>query len=234
MTKREFPDFTSRLGNVPTLLVLLWLPMHVFGLPALLYKGFQITDDIQLNFLTYVIGSAFLLLVGFRFLRREFDMLAEQPGRIFLQILGCYGAMLLMNMAVSGLVALFVDAAENPNNAAVMDMVDVQHGKMSAIAVFLAPFVEEMMFRAGVFGLIRRKSRVLAYVVTIALFSLYHIWGYALNDPMSWFYLLQYLPASYLLCRCYEYCNCIWGSLFFHMLTNFVSLQALSALEGLL
>ncbi len=234
MYRRDLPEFTSRLGTVPAILVLLWLPMHVIGLPWLLVRVFGVRDEIRINFLTYAIGAAFLLIVGFRFLRADFDKVCEHPGRIFLQVLGCYASMMLMNLAVSGILMLFMEEADNPNNAAVMEMVNEQHGTMSAIAFFFAPFVEEMIFRAGIFGTIRRKSRLLAYLASIALFSIYHVWGYALNDPMSWLYLLQYLPASYLLCRCYEYCDSIWGSLAFHMLTNYVSLQALSLAEELL
>ena len=82
--------------------------------------------------------------------------------------------------------------------------------------------------------MLRRRSRLLAYLLSMTVFSIYHVWGYALSDPMSWFYLLQYLPESYLLCRCYEYCDSIWVSLFFHLLTKYVSFQALSLLEELL
>ena len=234
MYRRDLPEFTSRLGVVPAILAILWLPMHIIGLPWILVRFFGIQDDVQINFITYAVGAVFLLIVGFLFLRRDFDALLDHPGRVFLQVLGCYAAMLLMNIAVSGVLMLLVDEAENPNNAAVMEMVSVQSNTMSAIAIFLAPFVEEMIFRAGIFGTLRRKSRLAAYLVSITLFSVYHVWGYALDDPMSWLYLLQYLPASYLLCRCYEYCDCIWGSIFFHMLTNYVSLQALRLAEELL
>ena len=228
--QRDIP-FTSRLSTPAAILVLLWLPIHILGLPWLLYGVLGVRDEIQLNFLTYVISALFMLIVGFRFLRRDFDALWEHPLRVFLQVIGCYAAMLLMNMALSGLLSFFIDASENPNNEAVMDMMGSEYGKMSATAIFLAPIVEEMIFRAGIFGTLRRRSRLLAYVLSMALFSVYHVWGYAMSDPMSWFYLLQYIPASYLLCRCYEYCDSIWGSMFFHMLTNYVSIQALSLLE---
>ena len=224
---------TSRLSIPEAVLVLLWLLVHVFGMKFLLVRFFGIRDNVQINFLTYLIGSVYMLAVGFPFLRRDFNVLCEHPGRVILQILSCYAAMMLMNLAVSGLLSLFVDAAENPNNEAVMGLVRVETNKMNTIAIFFAPFVEEMIFRAGIFGTIRRRSRVLAYLVSILLFSVYHVWGYALSDPMRWLYVIQYIPAAYLLCRCYERADCIWASLFFHMLTNFVSLQALNMLEEL-
>ena len=47
-------------------------------------------------------------------------------------------------------------------------------------------------------------------------------------------YALQYVPISYLLCRCYERTNSVWGNILLHMLVNFISLKALLLLEQLL
>ena len=52
----------------------------------------------------------------------------------------------------------------------------------------------------------------------------------ALMDLKNLIYLLQYLPISYLLCRCYERTNSIWGSIFLHMLVNGVSMWLLYAM----
>ena len=70
-------------------------------------------------------------------------------------------------------------------------------------------------------------------VATLA-FSLYHVYGYAVMDSIYWLYLIQYLPVSILLCRAYERTNSIWCSIFFHMLVNWVSMNALKMLEALL
>ena len=113
-------------------------------------------------------------------------------------------------------------------------MAGIEYGKTAALAIFLAPLVEEPVFRGAVFGGLYRRGRRLAYGASMLLFSLYHVWGYALLDPIYWVYLLQYLPVSWLLCRCYERCNSIWGSIFFHMTVNAVSISALNALSELL
>ena len=78
MQKREIPEFTSRLTKLQTVLVLLWLPVHVIGLPLLLIL-LGVIDAVELNFLLYVVGALFLLVVGFRYLRRDFDALADHP-----------------------------------------------------------------------------------------------------------------------------------------------------------
>ena len=235
MEKKNAPaPFTSRMSRWEMIAALAWLPVHVLLLPALLVRLFPTMELTQLNLVVYCVGAAYMLLTQWRFLRRDFDPLCDRPGWILVNICVCYGAMLLFNMALVGLLSLMVDTANNPNNAAIMDMAGTDSGKVSALAVFLAPFVEELIFRGAVFGSLRHRSRILAYVVSILLFSAYHVWGFALNDPTIWIYVLQYVPVSYLLCRCYERTDTIWGSIFFHMLVNAISLRALTLLQELM
>ena len=234
MRRREPIPFTSRQSRLEWILALLWLPVHRFVLPPLLLRVFPQLDDSGLNFGCYAVGAVYMLLTQFRFLRRDFDPLCERLFAIFLQVLGCYGAMLLFNMALSSLLTLFAGELDNPNNAAVVSMARLNSGPVAAMAVFLAPIVEEMMFRAAIFGALRHRSRLLAYLAGMLLFPLYHVWGYALSDPTAWIYILQYIPVSYLLCRCYERSDSIWGSVALHMLINYVALNALTVLEELL
>ena len=90
-----------------------------------------------------------------------------------------------------------------------------------------------LLWGAGICGSLRRRSRFAAYAVSALVFSLYHVWGFALADPINWIYIIQYIPVSLLLARCYERTNSIWSSIFFHMTVNAISLQALSMLQEL-
>ena len=238
--KRTSPDtevFTSRLTRGETAAALLYLPLHVWLLPAILYSLPETAgaSDLTVNIIVYVAGVVYMLAFLGRFLRRDFDPFCDHIGYCLLQILICYGMMLAFNLMLSALLTLFLPAdSANPNNSAVMEMAGMEYGKTAALAIFLAPLVEEPIFRGAIFGGLRNRSRVLAYVVSMLLFALYHVWGYALQDPVYWLYLLQYLPVSWLLCRCYERCSSIWSSIFFHMLVNAVSISALNALSQFL
>ncbi len=226
--------FNSRQSRTELILALLWLPVHLLLLPNLLVRHFPQLDAAGLNVACYAVGAAYMLLTQFRFLRRDFDPLCEQPFDVFLQVLGCYGAVLLFNMALSGLLLSFLEEIDNPNNAAVVSMAQVSSGPVAAMAVFFAPILEEVMFRGALFGALRHRNRLLAYIAGMTLFPLYHVWGYALSDPTAWIYFVQYVPVSYLLCRCYERCDSIWGSIALHMLINYFALHALTMLEKLL
>ena len=232
-------EFTSTMTKRETLCALLWLPIHIFGLPAaagvLLAKG--ILTAAQANLMIYVVSAIYILAAEFVFLRREFDPFCDRKAYCILQVLSSYLLLMAMNMIVSGLISgigsLFGSSGvvDNLNNDAVMDMAGQNRNVVSAMAIFLAPITEEVMFRGGIFCSLRKKNRTAAYAVSILLFAVYHVWAFAADDPKYWLYILQYVPAGFLLCRCYERTDSIWCSIFLHMLTNGVALDALSAME---
>lgn len=225
-------SFTSRMTKPETAAALLYLPIHIILLPAIANSILEngVAEAARLNLYIYLIGLAYMLILLGRFLRREFDPLCDRFLRCVIEVLTCYCLMLCLNLAAAAVLTAFGGALENPNNEAIIEMADVEFGKISAIAIFLAPIVEELMFRGGIFGFMRRYSRAAAYISSMLLFSLYHVWGYALGNPMYWIYIVQYLPVSYLLCRCYERSNTLWASIFLHMLINGISIRALSML----
>ena len=96
--------------------------------------------------------------------------------------------------------------------------------KLVAISVFLGPIVEEVLFRGLIYGALRRRSRALAWAVSIAAFSLYHVWQFALTEPLMLVTAVLYIPASAALNWSYERSGSIWAPIAFHMLTNAIGL----------
>ena len=234
--------FTSCMEKRETILTLIWFPIHLWLLPELLIRriGPGGLTEAEASFALYAAGAVYMLAIGFRFLRREFDPLCERPFACMLQIGLSYIAMMGFNLCLSGILSALElalsdgSAAANPNNEAVISLALEDYNTMAAAAVFLAPIVEEMLFRGAVFGALRKWNRTAAYAGSMLLFSLYHVWAYAMEDPIYWIYLLQYLPVSYLLCRCYEKTDSLWCSIFFHMLVNGVSMRLLLLLQEVL
>lgn len=234
MGKQEIA-FNSALSKKESILVLLYLPVHLFILPNiagyLLNKG--IIGEPEANLLIYVVGALYMLAVGWKFLRRDFDPFLDNLFYCIAAIGISYGLMFIFNLLVNTLLMNFLPY-ENPNNAAIVGIADQEYGKTAALAIFLAPILEEMLFRAGIFGCIRKRSRILAYIVSVLAFSIYHIWAFALENPSYWIYIVQYIPVSYLLCRVYEKCGSIWSSIGFHMLVNAISIKVLVMAQEML
>ena len=232
----------SRITARQAILVLAWLPVHLFVLPWLLIRLIPpgsaiLTEQGMLNYTTtlhvllYGIGALYMLVVLWRFFRDDFDPIWEHPFRTLLMVIGAY----LLSIFGQTMVSLLLDAMEiaagNENNEIVSEMAVSNIGPTAAMSVFLAPIVEESIFRAGVFGLLRRKSRVLAYLGSILLFGLYHVFEAALYDPIQLVFILQYVPPALALAYVYEKNDSIWASIFLHMLTNGVAMYALVTLQ---
>lgn len=231
MEFKRFPEFTSYMTRGDYIKAFIWLPVHMVLLPMLSWQLMDMgyISESMANFLVYTVGVVFMLLFLGKFLRREFDPFCDRPMFCISEVCGSYLAMLLLNMAINSLFLMILPES-NPNNSAIKAMADLDFGTVTAMAVCLAPIVEEVIFRGAVFGLARKRSRALAYILSALLFSLYHVWGYAVENPIYFVYILQYLPVSLLLCRCYERTNSLWTSIFFHMMVNAMSMSAMEAL----
>ncbi len=221
-------NFTGRLKKGETFAALAWIPVHILLLPWLL--RFACRDgrmDISTaNLVLYAAGTLYMLVMMGRFLRRQFDPLCDRFFFCLLQVAGSYLAVIAFNAAFATILVLISggDIIANPNNQAVTGLAEESPGIISATGIFLAPIVEELMFRAGVFGAIRGRNRALAYIVSMLAFGIYHVWSYLPEDPLYILFVVQYLPVSWLLCRCYEKTDTIWTPIFLHMLINAVSM----------
>ena len=235
MEEKKPRGFTSRMTTLERAAALGYIPVHVYLLPKLLgaLPFLRALDTATLNAIYYAVGTAFMLIFLWRFLRREFDALCDYGPAALLEIAKAYGTLLLCNLAVN-LALLAIERTDNPNNAAIFSMAGENLSRTAAIAVFLAPLVEEPMFRGGVFGLVRKYSRAAAYGASMLLFAVYHVWSFAVQDPTAWLYVLQYLPAGFLLARVYEKTDSIWTGIFLHMTVNGVSMLAVSTLRAYL
>ena len=230
--------FENQMSRTQTILGWLYLPVHAALLPFLLDLLPRVSPDpvsqTTLNLVYYLIGIVFCLTVMFSFLRRGFDRLADNLRLCILTMLMA----LMLDYALSGVAALVLLLAdgvlENPNNATVMDLAGQDSGTVKAIAIFLAPIVEEVLFRGVLFGSVRTRSRLWAYIASAAAFSLYHVWQYAAGGDLSMLlYALEYVPISIVLAWAYERSGCIWTNIFFHMGFNALSFYVLSMADKL-
>lgn len=235
--RTPLPPFISAQSKWESILAVGYLPVHLVLAPIALNALLRAAgvSAMWLNFAVYAVGFVFMLITQRRFLRRDFDTLCDNFLGCIAQVLSCYVAMLCFNMVVSSVLVLILggDNVSNPNNESVVELSRMSYGPTAALAIFMAPILEELIFRAGIFGTLRRRSRTAAYIVGVLVFSLYHVWSFALEDPRYLIYIIQYLPISYLLCRCYERSSTIWTPIFLHMTVNAVSISVLGKLGTL-
>ncbi|MEG0941064.1 MAG: type II CAAX endopeptidase family protein [Oscillospiraceae bacterium] len=235
MKKREAPVFVDTLTKPRRIAGYVYLPFHIFVFPLFIGMLAQFLpsglDNVAANIIYYGLGLAFCFICMWQFLRDAFDTLLDNILKVIFAILFAYIINMLLSYAVAaGLLLFLQDIPLNPNNNAVVTMADKSYNAVMGLAVFLAPIVEEILFRGVLFGGMRKHSRVLAYIITITLFAFYHIWQYALVS-MDWrtlIYMVQYIPAGFALSWLYERTNCIWAPIFLHTAMNLISMLVLS------
>ena len=140
-----------------------YFPIHVAVLPltigALLMAVLgELPSDVTCNVLYYLIGLVFTLAVMWRFLHRSFDTMAGSILRCVGMMLAAYGIDVLLSLVLQ-LGTGLIGELPVPNNDAVTGLAKVDCKRMIAVAVLMAPLVEECLFRGVVFGTIRPHSR---------------------------------------------------------------------------
>jgi len=209
----------------------LYIPFHGIVLPfglssAFILLGVQITAPGFL-LIHYALSFLLVLTIMFSFLRESFSAMCGTFGRVIIFVLL---SLLLYNVLLLAL-AIFMSETmmvRSPNTEAVHQLVESNRGIVIAVAVVLAPIIEEAIFRGALFGAIRGRSRLLAYIVSALVFGLYHLALPMLLD-LDWSmlrFVVHYLPASIALAWCYERTGTIWAPIILHAVINLWNLTS--------
>ena len=87
----------------------------------------------------------------------------------------CLVSMFAFNALYSTFLQLIkVTSSDNANEASLQSLQDIYPLTCLIIFGIIGPICEEMTYRVGLFSLLKRKNKVVAYVVTIAVFALIH------------------------------------------------------------
>lgn len=230
---RDFP-FENPMNRGAKIAGWIYLPIHVVLLPVflgsiLLLVSGKMPSEVACNIWYYAIGLVFTLFAMWKFLRRSYENMLDRLTYSLAMILVAYAVDAVLSLVLQLGMSLFGELPL-PNNDAVLNLAGQDYRRMIAVAVIMAPIVEECLFRGVIFGSIRQKSRFWAYLVSVLLFSLYHVWQYALvyAEPRYLLSALQYVPVSVALAYCYDRTQSIWPPVFFHMFINALSLSILA------
>ena len=186
--------------------------------------------ELQVNVTFFVINCVMIWVIFHNFLIRSFRAIRfwELVQALILGFCLYYAGNLLFGWIVS-LLDLTITSF---NDETILGLISQNKWVMVICSVLLAPIVEETLVRGLLFGVLRRQSRILAYVVTIIFFAVMHVWQYLLVYDFKAVLLaaLQYIPASIALGWTYEKSNTVWAPIFLHMTINAISMGIISIL----
>jgi len=234
MAKRKSSAYMSSgeqiAGTIFFLIYLLVLPFITAPLFRLAGRllGVTISQAVQ-NVLYYYILFAVTLIIFHGFLGRTSRHFADNLGlacqTVGVGLVALYG----LNELVYRLSNLVIANRTNLNDTTISAQIDDAPHMTLLIVIFLAPFVEEVLFRGLVFGNLKGKSPAVAYLVSCALFALLHVWQFAVvqRDVTYFVLMVQYLVPGLVLAWTYDRTGTLWTSIGVHAAANALSAWAL-------
>lgn len=225
--------FTVNMRRYEIIGGVIWFLIYNFLIGYVLELGMVLLgisyDAALLNCVYFFADFIITALLFRRFLAYSLPVVADHFLRFLKSVVIGFMAYWLLMVFLSTLVELLGISTWVPNDDTVSSIADMNYRVMWVGAVLLAPMTEETLIRGLIFGNIRRKNRILAYVLTSLIFAGMHIVSYIgdMNAINIIYNLLAYGLPSVALCLCYEYAGTIWGPIALHMVINAMGMSAM-------
>lgn len=183
-------------------------------------------NEVTINGAYYVVNFLLNAVLFRRYLAYSLPVAAEHFLRFFKAIVLGFVLYLGCQMLTGMLASVISPEFATPNDDTVRSIAGTNYNVMWVGAVLLAPMVEETLMRGLIFSNVRRKSRLLAYLLTALVFAAMHILPYITSmDALSILlnFLVYGLP-SIALCVAYEISGTIWAPIALHMIINAIAM----------
>lgn len=228
--KKPANSFRFPMKNTELLPGAIFVPVHIivleFLVPLVMEAVAPQLNHYWSNFAYFTVTCLFILIVMHSYLARSVsDLIDCRTGALFAIVLGFFGYYILRWLM--SVIFWLVGWNDFPALSGILSQVRLNYGVMPIVSIFLAPIAEEVLFRGVVFGGLRRKSRLMAYLISFLVFAFYCVWSRFFSG-FGWDLLidfLYYLPASLALCWCYEKGGSVWASVLLHILINILSIS---------
>lgn len=186
--------------------------------------GVVISDGVR-NAAYYYILFALTLVAFWGYLGRSAKVMLDHLGTALLSVGVGLVAFYGLNEVVWRILKMFDLGRDNLNDQAILARIGAAPYSTILIVVFLAPIIEEAIFRGYIFGNLREFNRTAAYLISCLLFALLHVWQFVvLNHDLSYlFIMVQYLVPGLVMAWTFERSGGIWGSVLLHCVVNGLS-----------
>jgi membrane protease YdiL (CAAX protease family) len=177
-----------------------------------------------INIVSYVILLVLMFIAAFDVinrLRRQF----YRPS-VIVKGIGYGMLIILATIALNSIYLVFgIELSDNANESSVTAIMKAYPFFSLVAFVIAGPMVEELTYRLGLFGLLKRVNRYLAYAGTFLVFGLIHFDFETTNLLNELLNLPFYLVAGLLFCYIYEKEGLV-ASIYAHVTNNLVSFIA--------
>lgn len=173
----------------------------------------------------YYILFALTLIAFWRYLGRNARAFFDHAGRALVSVGMGLAAFYGFNELVFRLLRMLGLGQANLNDQAILARMGSAPRSTVLTLVFLAPLVEEVLFRGYIFGNLKEVSRPAAYLVSCLFFAFLHVWPFAVSgrDLSYLLVVVQYLVPGAVMAWTFERSGSLWGSVLLHGVVNGLS-----------
>lgn len=221
---------TTRQENLLGYIYLAFCQLILADLIAIVayYWGYPLTLS-TLNIVYFMVNFITIVAIFHRFLGKSLRVAWKNIPKCLISVLIGFGAY-YWSAILLGFVITWIDPNfANVNDQSVENIAQEYPRLIGLCSVFLVPVVEETLYRGLIFQNLQRKHRVLAYMVSAAVFAAVHIVSFI--GSANWLSLalcfLQYLPAGIALAWAYEKADTIVAPILIHMIINQIGMSTL-------
>ncbi len=223
-------DFTVTMNHREANNGAVYLLVSLFMLPQLLFAIgiiFPLSDAV-LNFLYFLLNFLAVVWIFRKFISHSAANALTKPKRILTVSFWFFLLYIASNLLVSHLILSLYPDFSNQNDSNIQQMTGQNGFLMILGTVFFVPLTEECLYRGLLFGLLRRRSRAAAYLISVPVFCMIHIIGYVGIVPAHVLLLsfLQYVPAGVFLALAYERADSIFAPILIHTAVNALGMIA--------
>lgn len=154
--------------------------------------GDKLLIDALINFICYgtlFIGFVFILWKDSLKILKKF-----KNGKSWLIGLAIFGVMLVFNISVNLILKAAFPNEIGQNQSSVNSITKTYPILSTIFFAFIGPICEELTYRLGLFSLLRRRNRVIAYVASSLIFGLIHF-GWSTIGTNAFFIELATSPV---------------------------------------
>lgn len=156
-----------------------------------------------LNFSLYLILFGIFAVISLDDYKTLFSKFFK--GRTYLYGISYGFLVIVLNALYSMIVStLYPGYTSNQNENSIESIVAIFPALSLLVFGFIGPICEEMGYRVGLFSLIRKKNRILAYVLTSIVFGFIHFNFTSSNMAIEFINLPSYMISGILFCYIYD------------------------------
>lgn len=184
----------------------------------------QLSVQMLVNATAYIALLATLLLIANKDILKITKSFKQWQS--YLAGVVCFASIIAFNIVYGTIISVLkTPVSDNANQVALETMDSVYPFVSMVVFGFIGPICEELTYRVGLFSLLRRKNRFLAYGLTIVIFALIHFnfstdANTLINELLN---LPYYMFAAFAFSFTYEHFG-FAGSVTGHIINNVFSL----------